>query len=342
MLGCSAGVQPRVSKAQRALRLPWRSSFPELALAVGAASKRRMDIEEDLNRDRESDLRGRRRPRREGEDAPLSEPEWMSALMLRLTSSVMTSIQAELRPLKVEVASLRKDHLDLEARVQALEVRGSSPASRSSGPLSSVGSHGSTRMPSSASTMVVTMPAVLKLRGFCDFGTWRESGVKREEAEPIVGALVGSLPISLRSEVGQFELFGVRNFEVTIPLKRAGVLNEIKRYWQDKLSTDDSLRFRGRVLYVVPQRSEEDRPKYAAMGRVKEELSRRVAALGQQPAWELDFFWQPKWKIMVRDRARLSASVQLAELTAAGVWRWDEERLQMLLGVTSQVLQTSL
>eukprot|EP00974_Lingulodinium_polyedra_P032336 3114527-Lingulodinium_polyedra.AAC.1 len=61
-------------------------------------------------------------------------------------------------------------------------------------------------------------------------------------------------------------------------------MREIQGWWRDKLNLDPDCSFKdkdGRVrrLYVVPPRSAAERPLYAAMGKVKEVLERRRAAM---------------------------------------------------------------
>eukprot|EP00974_Lingulodinium_polyedra_P107528 10406533-Lingulodinium_polyedra.AAC.1 len=115
-----------------------------------------------------------------------------------------------------------------------------------------------------------------------------------------------------------------------------GILNEVKRYWQDKLGTDDELRFQGRRLFVVPERSPEEKPLYAAMGRMRETMEARRAALKPQPPWELDFFFRPGWKIQVKNRPGAPEKEVLADLAKSGVWPWNESLLQQLFGITSE------
>ena len=201
----------------------------------------------------------------------------------------------ELSPWKEEVQALRKDHGALEARVSALEGRSNSPPPSSAAGWSAAGRFSRRRLRAWSWSTQMGFGQHWRSENFCDFGRVREGGATREEAAVLVSSFINELPSSLKEKVMDFELTDRKNFEITVPLRTSAVLMEIRKWWNEVLKSDSRWKFRGvRELYVVPPRSEKEKPLYRSMGRGKEALEKAFQAL-PAPSWSLKFGWHPKW-----------------------------------------------
>ena len=184
----------------------------------------------------------------------------------------------------------------------------------------------SSRAPSVSSTMISSTPEpILKIRNFCNFGDWKTGGIERGEAEALVNKLKAGLPMSLRSMVGELELRNRKNFEIIVPLKTPKVMGEVMAWWKDELRTNLELKFNGRVLYVVPERSEKDKPFYKLMGAANEKLNTEFAAL-VSPIFTLKASWYPQWEISA---VTCHGNRVLVKLTQEPAYEWDPETMKL-------------
>ena len=238
--------------------------------------------------------------------APESEPAWMNSLIQRFEQSVsqqVGTLREDVNRLSAEQEATNVNISSLQDRMDVLEEK----AKESSAwpPLASSFSLGCARpspTPSIASqdtAVSTTRGTVLKVRNFCDFGDWKANGVERQEAEVIMHRLRELLPGSLKSQVLDFELRNRKNYEITVPIRTVGASGEIMSWWKEALREEEALKFKSRVLYVVPERPEHLRPLYAKMGKLKEKLLTVHRGLEGAP-FTLQDSWYPNWTISAK------------------------------------------
>eukprot|EP00969_Alexandrium_andersonii_P013377 584079-Alexandrium_andersonii.AAC.1 len=75
------------------------------------------------------------------------------------------------------------------------------------------------------------------------------------------------LPTSLQRSIQPFQLRYERNQEILVPVSSNAP--EVVDIWNNRLKTEDSLKYNNKVLYVVPERSEAEKPRYRAIGKLK-------------------------------------------------------------------------
>ena len=256
------------------------------------------------------------------------------------------TITEDLKGVKDDIRTIKEEQTTLAERVKQLEDNSKKTGSESGSTAGSFwfgSSGGSTRDGPSLTAPTPTVNAsdlprpVLKIRNFCDFGSWRLSGVNREEAQELMDKLMAEVPTALRNEILPFELVGPLNFEVTVPLRRAGVVLELRRWWQDALQNKEELKFRDRKLYVVPERSPQEKPMYRAMGKMKETLQSFMERAMVDSSIELQGFWSPAWKFNIKENGK---EWPICSLNSKGIWVWDERNLKHYVKVDSkEVLQ---
>ena len=88
-----------------------------------------------------------------------------------------------------------------------------------------------------------------------------------------------------------------------------------------------------RKLYCVPQRSAQQKPFYAAMGKVKEILTTIYGSAMPKPTWTIEFNWQPSWNIKIVDG---ECKHHLATLSPNCQWTWTSKNLKDYLKVQEQ------
>ena len=264
---------------------------------------------------------------------PESEPAWMQGFFTKMETTVkeqVGSIRIEVQELTTQqrkvvdnIQELTTAQSALQARVEALE---SKPKEDHGWPsLGTAYAFGARPSPapsvSSLDTAVPPSRTILKLRNFCGFGEWKTQGVSRAEAETLVNRLKTALPDTLRTAVMEIELRNRLNFEVVIPIASASKSSEILAWWRDLLRDDPEYRFKGRVLYAVPERPPHLKPIYAAMGKLKEKLTQARGGLEPAATWELRDSWLPNWTICARGQD--ATDYRLVKLNADLSLEWD-------------------
>ena len=138
------------------------------------------------------------------------------------------------------------------------------------------------------------LPSFVKVRNFADPAEAKTLGVTRPDAEVLIGKLTDGLPTSIRTHLGPLRLRYQRNAELEIPLT-ADVAPEIQDIWNTMLRSNDEFAFYNnghkRTLYVVPERSEREKPRYAAMGRTRKLLDSHKPVTGH-----FEFTYIGGWK----------------------------------------------
>ncbi len=257
---------------------------------------------------------------------PSGQPAWF----VEVWESFKESIAKEIEPLRVEFQNVKITVDDHEKRLKLLEERAPSPArSAISSPSSSVAGSSISTAATMSHRKAVDNGGMLKIRGFCEFGPHAKDGVDRPQAEELVGELKEHIPSTLRAMCGPIQLRDVKNFEVRVPITSAAYVEEICRWMNQVLKEDLAWQYNQRTLYVVPEREESERPKYALMGKLKEGLHAARQALVPEPSWHFREFWAPHWKIMVVGPNKEEEEM-LSIKEGKAVWR--EEAMNKFLG----------
>ena len=117
---------------------------------------------------------------------------------------------------------------------------------------------------------------------------------------------------------------GPLNFEIRVPLARAGILAEVRKTWQTVLKSPE-MHFNGRELYVVPERNEQEKPRYSLMGKTKAVFENWEVDAVKDTEWEFKYFWHPNWKIVVVESGR---EWLIARMSESGIWSFDAKNLK--------------
>ena len=121
-------------------------------------------------------------------------------------------------------------------------------------------------------------PTKLEIRGICDYENRRVEGISREECEPLYQELLSTLPPILRSQVGPYQLRGIRSFGVTIPVPYH-VQREVLDYWRKALE-DNAIKsatlrkYKG--LFIRPELDPDRLPQYRKLGALKSLVEQMV------------------------------------------------------------------
>ena len=263
----------------------------------------------------------------EQEGLPADMPGWFTGAMDHITSKLSST----LTPVTQEVQVLRTDVDGLKADVAKLKDQAASGATSWAAP-STWGPGSGTRTPagstvgasSAVPAAALQVQPLLKIRNFSEFGKWKECGVDRPHATKLMIALTNLLPAELRGEILPFELMGPLNYEIRVPLARAGILAEVRKTWQTALKSPE-MHFNGRELYVVPERNEQEKPRYSLMGKTKAVFENWEVDAVKDTEWEFKYYWHPNWKIVVVESGR---EWLIARMSESGIWNFDAKNLK--------------
>jgi len=268
---------------------------------------------------------------------PQDRPAWLEEFQQGLIAAVGQSIRTEVQRLEERLFPMESQLKDHEKRLQSLE-RAASPerGSVASAPAGAAWPSSSS-LPSSAGSSPWTA-SFLRIRNFCEIAEAREKGIKREDAELLVASLQERLPASLKGHVLPLRLRFARNAEIQVPVK-GGVVSEVLDYWNAALREDSTLEYGPaegpkRRLYVVPERSPEDKPRYAAMGRMRKALE--VLAQKRHVVWRFAYSYSPQFRIfLISDNGDKHPIVKQLK---NGTFEY-EAGIEDALGVTEAVLK---
>eukprot|EP00974_Lingulodinium_polyedra_P095796 9285653-Lingulodinium_polyedra.AAC.1 len=121
--------------------------------------------------------------------------------------------------------------------------------------------------------------------------------------------------------------------EVSITKDIAG---ELCDRWNNKLKTQEAMKYRDRMLYAIPERSEKDKPRYALMGKLRRLVE--PAAKASAGAWAMDVVNYPVYKLIKvqdgvkKDLVQLGrdCKVKFTEEGAATLGKSQQELLEEL------------
>ena len=167
-------------------------------------------------------------------------------------------------------------------------------------------------------------PEFVEVKGFCSWNDRLSKGASRSDADQLMQLLVPLLPGSLKEHVKPFELRGLRNYSIKIPVS-SHVIREVKGIWSESMKAKRVCGPGNSKLYVTLQKSPDQRAKYAAMGKVFEFVK------GLKPDLTFKAFWAPDFVIYAEKSQGLPVLLVSVAPDSSIVW---EERCQEILDIS--------
>ena len=135
------------------------------------------------------------------------------------------------------------------------------------------------------------VPEFVEIKGFCSWKERLDKGATRADANELMKLLMPLLPHDLQPRVRPFELRGLRNYSIKIPVSSV-VIREVKGIWSENLKAQRVTGPGQCELYVTLQKSPAQRAKYAEMGKLYEFLQ----SICKEKV-SLKAFWAPEFSI---------------------------------------------
>ena len=157
-------------------------------------------------------------------------------------------------------------------------------------------------------------PEFVEIKGF---STWQDrlnKGATRQDAGELMTMLMPLLPHDLHQHIKPFELRGLRNYSIKIPVA-CEVIREVKGIWSDAMKAKQVSGPDQSELYVTFQKSPEQRTKYAAMGKLYEFLS------DYQKDKTFKAFWAPDFCVYLEPPD--SRPVVIASVSSDNTVKWE-------------------
>ena len=178
------------------------------------------------------------------------------------------------------------------------------------------------RNPGGGNSMEVDFqPGFLEVKGFCTWADRLAKGATRTDATELMNILTPLLPQELQAQVKPFELRGLRNYSIKIPVAPE-VIREVKGIWSDSLKAKRVTGPENCELYVTFQKSQAQRAKYSSMGKLFEFV--------QETKKESKFkaFWAPDFCIYMEPAE--GRPVLVASLGSDNSVVWDSSAQEVL------------
>jgi len=329
--GRAAGSQP--SQSGRPVATPQRSDGSRGVAGVGGGDVRPADgaVQQPSDRELVTGLA----PQQPSDPFPEKKPSWVDDVIIGCEDRITAKLGARLSDLSIRAGKL-------EARAQAQEqvVAGHEKRIKvveaglvdqqamrkewkddiSKAVLAAkVAPSTSTSIPSTGVSSKEFVPQKIDLKGACGYGKAATEGLTRQFMEKYAALLTSKLPPALRGSVGEYALRGLddlgeRGGIATFTIIKPTHLSEILGIWSKKLRNDPELVYKvageERKLFVVADRSEPDRIRYRAMGKVKEKVLELREKQAPNMFGNVKVEWKPDFSVKDADSMETIIYVQ--------------------------------
>ena len=168
------------------------------------------------------------------------------------------------------------------------------------------------------------VPEFVEIKGFCSWKERLDKGATRADASELMKLLMPLLPQELQPHVRPFELRGLRNYSIKIPVN-SDVIREVKGIWSENLKAQRVTGPGKCELYVTLQKSPAHRAKYGVMGKLYEFVQHT------KPDLKFKAFWAPDFCIYAEPTDGLP--ILVASVSSESTVTW-EKGCQDMLGVS--------
>ena len=176
------------------------------------------------------------------------------------------------------------------------------------------------------------VPHFLELKGFCPWKERLTNGATRADATELLNLLIPLLPEDLQKHVKPFELRGLRNYSIKVPIEPS-VIREVKGIWSDNLKQKTVVGPGKCELYVTFEKSPEQRARYSTMGKLFEFVkAKRTNQRGSVKA-----MWAPDFCVYNEPSEGMPHLVGSISTSSEVIW---DTRAASVFGVDSEELVT--
>ena len=169
-------------------------------------------------------------------------------------------------------------------------------------------------------------PEFVEIKGFCSWSERFMKGATRADAGELLKLLTPLLPQDLQQHVRPFELRGLRNYSVKVPINPE-CIREIKGIWSENFKAKRVTGPGECELYVTLQKSPAQRAKYSVMGKLYEYVQKA------KPELKFKALWAPDFCIYAEPADGLP--VLVASVSSENTVQW-ENGCQTILGVSPE------
>ena len=214
-------------------------------------------------------------------------------------------------------------------QIQELQVSGAASSGAAQGAIAPVGNR--------------FVPSFVDIKNFCKYSERKSKGISRDQAEELVKKLSLRLPESMKSKIGELELFGSKVHKFRVHVKPPGAV-EVALNFKETLTEDKELHFNDMIQYTVAERPEESEKRYQAAGKTLAYVETKVIARDNVTT-VCKCSWNPAWNLTVASSTPEGA--YLSEVVVGSVREdasieWSTEGLHTALAMNEATARSEL